>query len=116
MINMAMRMVTGLGRTTKQSKLMQSCNWMDIGEITTYYSLVQMWKYVKWNISGYMEDKLSIMDEDKISTSHPRLQITARAYRHRTTESWNLLPHDLRYENAISKFKAGVKNWIKEQR
>ena len=48
--NLAGRLVTNLPKTSRQTEILDRCNWMDIQRLTEYHSLCQMWKFVKWRI------------------------------------------------------------------
>ena len=115
-INTAARFATGLPRSTRQSTLMESCRWLTMDELTDYHSYIQMWKAVKWNCPEYLKDKLQSLPDNKISTSRPRLKITASAFRWSTVHKWNNLPDHLRAEMSITKFKTCTKRWIIDQR
>ena len=75
-----------------------------------------MWKIVWKRIPHYLNSKLEIDDDTKISTKNPRLQITAKNFRWTTTTNWNLLPENLRTQKQLSRFKTGIKKWIRERR
>ena len=108
-LNMAGRFVTGWGRTASKKSLMIECKWLDVQELACYHSLLQMFKSVRWNCPAHISDRISEDTDHFISTSRPRLQITANAYRWKTIDNWNSLPLTCRTEKNISKFKLGVK-------
>ena len=92
LLNSAGRFVTRNIWTTRQTTLMSLCGWLDITELTAYHSLLQMFRTVRWGVPKYLKDKITINEEDKISTKAPRLQLTASSYRIKTVENWNKLP------------------------
>ena len=116
LLNKASRFINNSNKFTKTSKLMENCNWLSVKEMTKYFSLLQMWKTEKMNVPLYLKDKIRTLDDGKLSTDLPRLQITSRSYRWTTVNSWNKLPENLRLEKSLKTFKKGVKRWIKEQR
>ena len=103
-LNLAARVVTGCGKTTRQVDLMRLCSWMNIQELTIYHLLMHMWKGVKWGIPGYLSEVLTMDTDDLIIDHPPRLKITAGAFRHKTVPRWNSLPPHLRAESSIIKF------------
>ena len=60
----------------------------------------------------YFAQKFLIGDDWRISTSSPRLQITASAFRWRSRELWNRLPDNIRLLDNISGFKKHLRTWI----
>ena len=43
-LNSAARFVLNAVKTTRQSELMSRCDWLDIREMTEYFSIIQLWK------------------------------------------------------------------------
>ena len=115
-INTAARFATNLPKSTKQSTLMESCRWLTMMELTNYHSYIQMWKILNWNCPDYMRNMIQTLPNNMISTTRPRLKITAQAFRWSTVPKWNLLPDHLREESSIQKFKKCMKRWIMDQR
>ena len=114
-LNKAARFIHNSEKTTRRTTLMQNCRWMTVNQMTEYASLVQMWKTLRLNVPIYMKDKITMITDDKIQTTPPRLQITARNYRWRTIHYWNNLPGHLRSENNLKIFKTSVKRWLKDR-
>ena len=48
-------------------------------------------------------------------TDLPRLQLTALSYRWKAIQYWNALPQYLRAETSLTRFKSGLKKWMKER-
>ena len=115
-LNSAARFVCGASKTTKIASLMEDCNWMTIDELTTYFSLMSIWKTIWHQIPQYMTSKINIDNEMKISTSPPRLIGTSLSYRWAIMSKWNMLQEPLRRQVQMKKFKLGIKKWIKEMR
>ena len=115
-LNAAARFVSGARKTTRIATLMEECGWLTIDELTTYFSLMSIWKTIMNQIPQYMTSKIQTDTEMKISTSPPRLLGTSLSYRWSTISKWNLLPESLRRQVQMKKFKTGVKKWIKERR
>ena len=114
--NIAARYVTSLGRTAPKKLLMDKCKWMDIQQLTTYHSLLQLWETFRWGIPKYMSTRVHLETDYLASTAIPRLQQTAASYCWKTVSVWNSMPLELRTEMNISRFKYGVKRWVKEGR
>ena len=79
--NQAARLMNGMHRSTSKRTLMRTCGWLDIRELVEYHGLTQMWKIAKWNMSGYFKDKITTIDDGKLSTQAPGLQLTAGGFR-----------------------------------
>ena len=110
--NIAARMVTRSGRRTRQADLIADCGWLNISELTQYYSLLQMWKTVWWDTPQYMGRLIEIDDDNLLTTCKPRLQQTANTYRWKTVHHWNQMSDTLRLEPRIGKFKKMLKQWL----
>ena len=63
-----------------------------------------------------MSDKITMDDQDKITTSIPILQLTASSFKWITVEKWNRLPDAIRAETSLTRFKSALKRHIKDRR
>ena len=95
---------------------MSDCNWLNIAELTQYYSLMQLWKTIHWKRPDDLWRKLQEEDGGFLSTDQPRLRMTSAAFRCKTVLQWNLLSAELKVENTLSRFKIGLKKWIIRRR
>ena len=114
--NIAARMVTRRSKRTRQVDLMADCGWLNLSELTQYYSLLQMWKTVWWKTPQYMDRLIEIEDDNLLSTSRPRLLQTANTFRWKTVHHWNQMSDSLRLEPRIGRFKKQVKQWLISKR
>ena len=112
LLNQAGRFVTGEGRMTSSSSLMRQCGWMNISTLTEYYSLMQIYKTVRWNTPALIRDRMDINEDLLILTGAPRLLLTANSYRYKAVGYWNSLPLDMRQETKIGRFKCSLKKWL----
>ena len=110
--NKAGRIITGHDKFTRQSKILQDCNWMNMRNITEYHSIIVFWKTLRWGKPGYLRKKLQTEDNNMISTDIPRLQTTRNAFRCKTTRRWNCLPQDLKDELTLQGFKRKLKRHL----
>ena len=94
---------------------MRECKWLNVSQLTEYYTLLQFWKTVNWDIPVHMSEQIEVNDDRSVSTKQPRLILTANSYRVKATVFWNALPDFLKNEKCISKFKKGPKKWIFER-
>ena len=113
--NMAARLVTRLPRHTRQAVLIQQCGWLNIRDWTEFQSLCQLWKTVRWRTPASLEDKLTRMENDVLTTQAPRLLLTEITFRCKSIQYWNDLPGYLRTERSKLKFKVGLKKYLKER-
>ena len=95
---------------------MISCDWLDVHELTEYYTLMNFFKTVKWGTPRSQRDQIEVGENWIISTNNPRLLLTANSYRFKAVNYWNNLPEHLREEPSMGKFKVGIKRWIKDRR
>ena len=114
-LNHGARIITGKLKSTRITDLMSDCRWLTIDQLTEYHSLMELWKIIRWKTPSYFSDKFSIDNDDVISTSRPRLQLTAMGFRHMSVYRWNRLPSHLRSINRITTFKRALKKWIFER-
>ena len=115
-LNSAARFVLNAGKRTRQTELMSCCDWLDVRELTEYFSTIQLWKVLRWNVPAYMEEKFQFIEDSKVWTKSPRLKLTREAWRCQSVEKWNLLPEYLRTELNLKSFKLQLKRFIKERR
>ena len=113
--NLAARMITGDPRTTRQKELLEKVNWMNVKNLTEYHSLCQIWKLKKFEKPLNLWNKIELLDDNKLSTKKPRLQLTSQTFRCKSIIQWNKLPDNLRSEITIKRFKINLKKWLKER-
>ena len=113
-MNAAARLVTRSGKLTRQSDLFKECGWLRMEDWTSYSSLIQLWKACRWKIPTSLAEKLTIEDDELISTAQPRLLITKQTFRCNTVLTWNTLPDTLRAETSLVIFKKTLKKWLME--
>ena len=101
-VNNSARYILNGARRWKTDRLMAEVNWLRVDEMMEFHSLLTLWKILKFVIG----------DDWRISTSSPRLQITASAFRWRSRELWNRLPDNIRLLDNISVFKKHLRTWI----
>ena len=85
-MNIGARFVLGCNIYNREVDLMRKCNWLNIRDLTEYYSLIQIWKAVRWDTPKYLSEQIG-QGQDK----------------------WNSLPYELHTETSISKFKICLK-------
>ena len=115
-LNNIARWVLNRGKRAKTMNLMKEINWLTIKEMTTYYSLIAMWKTIWLKAPEYLQKKITIKEDYLIEKQHPRLKNTLQSFRFRTIPEWNSLPLTTRQLQSLPRFKHQVKSWIKEQR
>ena len=116
LMNRAARFVTCLPKKTRIRTLLEKCNWLDVIEMTTYHSLLQVWKIIRTGKPEYLRRRITVQPDNTISTTKPRLQFTATCFRWRTTDQWNSLPEDIRGLLNFKPFKQQLRKWILDQR
>ena len=111
-VNNSARYILNGARRWKTDRLMEEVNWLRVDEMMEFHSLLTLWKILRKQTPKYLAQKFIIGDDWRISTSSPRLQITASAFRWRSREMWNRLPDDIRLLENISGFKKQLRTWI----
>ena len=114
-LNTAARLITRLPKSTRINELMTEAGWFSIENMTTYHSIMNLWKFKNWDTPTYFKDKITITTEDKFTTNRPRLILTSTAYRWNTVLKWNTLPTALRQEKSHGRFKNLLKTWIRDK-
>ena len=115
-LNNAARFVSGQGRRAHTLDLMKSCGWLTIRELAIYHTNITTWKLVNWSIPLNLSKRITIEQGNLISTRHPRILNSARSYRWRAIDAWNVQPEYLRTCCMIQSFKKMSKSWILERR
>ena len=116
LMNQAGRFITGMDRTSRSSDIMTQCHWLNVREMTRYYTLIQFFKTVKWGAPEALRRRIEIEDDLLISTERPRLLLTQGAFRVQAVALWNNLPDSIRTEGSLSRFKVLLRRWIIERR
>ena len=115
-MNKAIRFVTGLNKRTKTRKLMEEVGWLTVHELQEYHALLLTWRILRLRAPEYLARKFHLDKENRISTSHPRLQNTAKSFRWKTVGSWNRLRDVTRGELSYQRFKRSVRREIVDRR
>ena len=111
-MNKTIRFMTNRNKRTKSRELMTLVGWLNIHELTKFHSLLLMWRIVRLNSPRYFENKINVTNDDKLSTTIPRLQNTESGFRWRTVTWWNEMSQELRRELSYPRFKNKLKKWI----
>ena len=112
LVNKVARWVTGCGKATRITSLMEEVGWLSIQELTLQHSLVQMWKILYFRKPEGIREKITIEEDLHITTRAPRLQFTKNSFISRTVQEWNTVPLEIRQIKNINSFKTNIKKWI----
>ena len=115
-MNCIARWVTGGSKKTKIRKLLVECGWLSIIELSTYHTVVQLWKILTYRKPENMSQKIQLDENLDASTTTPRLQFTKDGYRWRSIENWNSIPRDIRSIKSLPRFKRKLRHWIISER
>ena len=124
--NKAARVVTKCGHRTPVKTLLQQCGWLSVAQLSTYHSLVLVYKILSTGSPHYLYSKLSNVchlpypirsaaDKHKIrlgKDSQADSELARSSFKYRATCEWNLLPLSIRQVEDIKIFKKEVKKWV----
>ena len=113
-LNNTARFVTGDGRRTAKSTLLEKCKWLSIEETITLYTGVRMWNVLRRRIPKNLTSKIVLNEDSSVSTTPARLITTSRSFRWHGTELWNNLSTELRENLSLPSFKRNLRKWIIE--
>ena len=91
---------------------MEYCKWMTTREMATHSSLLLLWKVFWIRLPVSMTRKIHLDGDHIAITEEPRLLHTTSSWRIRATESWNLLPKEIREQQSLPIFKRETKKWL----
>ena len=122
--NSAARYITKSSWYTPRKELMEKCNWLSVKQLAAYHSLVVTHKTLLSQQPRYLYEKfsnpypcntrLAATNSIRIDESfNADLSIALSSFRWRASALYNTLPVGLRAEKKLSKFKAGLKDWVK---
>ena len=114
--NKMARWITGHGKRTKISILLEDLGWLSMREMEKIHSITQMWKIINLKKPETIREKLEVTTDSKIQIRPPRLQSTLNAFTWRTADIWNQMPLELRELKSLPSFKRRLKKWIYERR
>ena len=123
--NNAARYITKSSWYTSKTELMDKCNWLSVKQLAAYHSLVVTYKtmlsqqprylYEKFSSPYPCNTRLSTTNSIRIDGSfNADLSVAVSSFRWRASSLYNTLPASLRAETKLSKFKAGLKKWVKD--
>lgn len=117
------RWVLCKGRRCQATFLHRLCGWLSIHQIGAYQSLVLLWNTTRCDHSIYWSKRILSEANSRpsrrrveggLSTCRTvRLDGTKDSWRWQAVSLWNRLPVIIRCELSISKFKAKVKEWVR---
>ena len=109
--NQVARWINNSGKRTRIAKLLLECNWLSLDELTSYHSLIQLWKICRLNKpENFLEFEPD--NHNKIFIEEPRLQFTSHGYKWRTIALWNTLPENVTDIRSLPTFKKRIRAWI----
>ena len=122
--NSAARYITRSSWYTPKTELMEKCNWLSVKQLAAYHSLVLIHKtlvsqqprylYEKFSSPYPCNTRLSATNSIRIDGSfNADLSVALSSFRWRASGLYNTLPAWLRAEPKLSKFKAGLRSWVK---
>ena len=122
--NNAARYITRSSWYTPKTELMEKCNWLSVKQLAAYHSLVLIHKtlvsqqprylYEKFSSPYPCNTRLSATNSIRIDGSfNADLSVALSSFRWRASGLYNTLPAWLRAEPKLSKFKAGLRSWVK---
>ena len=101
-------------------ELLNKCGDLSIHQLGAQRTLVMMKKILSSQKPGYLRAKLQIRQtvgprsEATISPMNASLNLTRSSFLYRGIKLFNQLPEVLRNDSKLSRFKNGLKTWIKE--
>ena len=121
--NRVARYVTGHGLYTSTKKLLLQCNWLSVKQLAVYNSLLQVYKIISSKEPKYLNQKLSrhfpyntrASANEGIRVAHEvRYNVTSQSFIIRAAKLWNMVPGKIRSISEVSRFKAELKLWVKD--
>ena len=81
---------------TSTLELMSELNWLTVPEMTIHSTLLSLWKTFRLQTPINMTDRISLDNDNWVSTDNPTLQHTTHSWRWRGAVQWNQLPTEIR--------------------
>ena len=100
--------ITGKPKWTNTNILLKSVDWLSIYQLATYHTLLTIWKIFKFKTPSRNLDALI-----RGSEKQGRIELTDRLWSIKTQAIFWSLDISLRMETKVSKFKSGLKKWVK---
>ena len=98
-------------------ELLDKCGDLSIHQLGAERTVVMMKKILLSQKPGYLKGKLHLRSGTKsvatIAPTNPSLGLSRSGFIYRGIKLFNQLPEELKIEDKISKFKCGLKKWIK---
>ena len=116
LLNTTARWVSGCGKRTMITTLMQKIGWFNIREQIMIATAMQTWKNINWRRPQKLGDRWLIDGDRLILQTEPRLHFSTSCFRWRAASQWNLLPPTLRQEPSISNFKRMIRRYVLDGR
>ena len=111
-VNNAARAVTGLGKRTSTSTLMNQCKWLSVKEMIVYFTITETWRNIHLKSPRHFANSFKLDDESLTEVKNTRLKITKYSYKWRAATLWNSMTADLRTCKSLPVLKRKLKNWI----
>ena len=106
--NLTMCWVLNKPRWTKTMELLESLEWLSIYQLTIYHTLLTI-----WNIFKYKTPARCLAALERGSEKQGRISLTDRIWSIKIQAIFWSMDEYLRKETIASKFKTGLKRWIK---
>ena len=112
--NQMARWVTGCGRGTRITSLMEEVGWKTMKEMVKIQSLTMIWKLVHIEKPEILREKIVIENDLHLTSRTPRLKFTEASFLIRSIRTWNDTPLEVREIRSLPTFKRHIRKWIKD--
>ena len=123
--NSVNRLITGARQGTATADLLDDTNSLSVQQMVAYYTLIMVHKITLTGKPDYLAKRLSLRQENArelrgwggrtVEIPDYSLETSRAGFVYRGGRLYNSLSRNLREEMAISKFKEGVKEWVKDK-
>mgnify|MGYP001179234605 FL=1 len=123
--NSVNRLITGARQGTATADLLENTKSLSVQQMIAFYTLIMVHKITMTGKPDYLAKRLSLRQENlrelrgwggrTVETPDYSLETSRAGFVYRGGRLYNSLSRNLREEMAISKFKVGVKEWVKDK-
>ena len=123
--NSVNRLITGARQGTATADLLENTKSLSVQQMIAFYTLIMVHKITMTGKPDYLAKRLSLRQENArelrgwggrtVEIPDYSLETSRAGFVYRGGRLYNSLSRNLREEMAISKFKEGVKEWVKDK-
>ena len=98
---------------TSRKRLFEQLNWLSVKQLLFYHTALTTYRIRKSKEPEYLYNQMSRDNfRGNLVVPNTSLSLAKQSYCYRGAEDWNRIPHVIRNQEKLTKFKMDLRSWI----